>query len=276
MNTPIAARFMARLGQPICLLAAACLFGACAAKQTPEQLQLAPGTRWQEVVKVAGASTGKFSYVMNGRKYDLVGFKKLESPLVFEDLRLFATVSEDGMYEWNHCLTEALKSGELPFENGLGPIHSWVMEQRRLSQSRQGKPAAADPSKPVSDIAQGMAGAVILAPISPFILAGGLVEGGVYAVSGSDRQRAQQVNDALVGADGSYAAFLSQFAKPGFETSKGTYRVSEYYATQDSFLNSRDYFYDVGTRKGKVLWVAYQSYEIRQKTAVSILAHLAE
>ena len=266
MNTLNAAGFMVRMHQSVCLLVDPCLLGGCTLEQTPQQLQLQPGARFHEVSMIAGKSTGKFSYVMNGHKYDVVDFEKLGTSLVFEDARLFVCVSENGWADWDSCVAEAMKAGDLPFENGLGSIHSWVLAQRRSSQSQAGSSGPADPSTPVGDVTEGLAGAAILAPISPILLAGGLVGGATYAMTGDDRVRAQAVNDSRVGPDNSYAALLSKFSKPVMDASKGTYRVREFYATQDSFFTSSDHFYDIGTRNGKVLWVAYQSDMIRSKT----------
>jgi hypothetical protein len=265
-STPNAANHTGRPHLSAWLLAMAWLLGACSSTQTPQALQLKPGARWQEVAKVAGESTGKFSYVMNGRKYDVVDFDNLSTSLIFVDSRLFASVSENGMAEWEHRLSDVMNEGDLPFENGLGTIHSWVLDQRKLSQFTPDKSGPTEPSAPATTIAEGVAGAVILAPISPILLAGGLVGGATYAMTGDDRRRAQEVNDSMVGGDKSYADFLSKFANPVMDTSKGSYRVREFYATQDSFFTSSDHFYDVATRNDKVQWVAYRSHAIRSKT----------
>jgi hypothetical protein len=264
MNTRIAWKLTDRLAIPI-LLAGVWLMNGCSAPQTSGRLALSPGAGWQEVARVAGPSTGRFSYQMNGRKYDLIGFEKAQSPMVFEDCRLYAVVSREAMAEWDRRVTACMQREQLPFEKGLGPIHSWVMEQRRLTQ-RQGQPREPDDSMTSGDVAEAAAAAVILTPIAPILLAGGVVGASEYAMTGKDRQRAKVVNDALVGSGISYAAFLSQLPKPDMAASKGSYRVSEYLITQGSFFTWNKYFYDVGVRDGRVSWVAYQSDAIRQKT----------
>jgi hypothetical protein len=169
----------------------------------------------------------------------------------------------DAMADWDRQLAKWLQQGELPFEHGLSSLHSWVVAQRRLPQP---PPQPATGSTTIGDAATTVSAAVILAPIAPVLLAGGLVGASEYAMTGKDRHRAQTVNDALLASGTSYRTFFSQLPEPDLEAVKGSYQIREYLATKGSFFTWGDYFYDVGLQHGKVIWVAYQADPVRQRT----------
>ncbi|MCF7732709.1 MAG: hypothetical protein K9N23_13555 [Akkermansiaceae bacterium] len=244
-------------------LTGAILLAGCSSQQ---QVTQPPGTPWQEVVKVAGPSAGTFSYQMNNRKYDLVRFAKASTPVVFENQRLFAVVAPDAVSGWDKCLATCVQDGEPPLVQGAGPLHAWVMAQK-------GKTPPADKPFGAGDAAETVAAVAILAPISPILLAGGVVGGAEYVMTGSDRQRAQEVNDAMVGCGVSYSPLISHFSKPVLEISKGSYQVRMYLATEGSFFTSLEHYYLVGSRSGRILWVSYQSPTVREHTYRYWLAH---
>ena len=251
-------RLHRRLLMNLGLLAGVGLLNHCA---SPQPVTLPPGTHWRDVAKVAGQPTATFSYRINGRKVDLVTFDKASSPVVFEDSRLVAVVAPTAMAEWDRRVTQCLQPGRMPFEAGVGPLHSWVTEQRL----RRHPHAAAEPLD-AGDVAEAAAAAVILAPISPILLSAGVVGASEHAMTGKNRQRAQMVNEALLNAGVSYRGFLAQFAKPDLEISNGSYRVSEYYATPGAFFTGLDFYYDVGIQNGNVQWVAYEAAPVRLHT----------
>jgi hypothetical protein len=247
------------------LLVGVGLLNHCA---TQQPVTLPAGTHWRDVAKVAGQPTVTFSYRINGRKVDLVTFDKASSPVVFEDSRLVAVVAPTAMSEWHKRVTQCLQPGKMPFETGVGPLHSWVTEQRQRQQPH----AVAEPLD-AGDVGEAAVAAVILAPISPILLSAGVVGASVHAMTVNNRRRAQVVNEALLNAGASYRGFLTQFAKPDLEISKGSYRVSEYYATPGAFLTGLDFYYDVGTQNGNVQWVAYETVPVRHHTYLYWKAH---
>jgi len=131
---------------------------------------------------------------------------------------------------------------------------------------KQPPPQPSTGSTSIGDAATAVSAAVILAPIAPILLAGGVVGASEYAMTSKDRHRAQTVNDALLASGSSYRTFLSQLPEPDLEAVKGSYQIREYLATKGYFFTWGDYFYDVGLRHDKVIWVAYQSDPVRQRT----------
>ncbi|MCX6866122.1 MAG: hypothetical protein NTV46_07865 [Verrucomicrobia bacterium] len=247
------------------LLVGVGLLNHCA---SPQPVTLPAGTHWRDVAKVAGQPTATFSYRINGRKVDLVTFDKASSPVVFEDSRLVAVVAPTAMAEWDRRVTQCLQPGRMPFEAGVGPLHSWVTGQRQRRQ-----PLAAAGHLDAGDVAEAAAAAVILAPISPILLSAGVVGASEHAMTGKNRRRAQTVNEALLNAGVSYRGFLNQFTKPDLEISKGSYRVSEYYATPGALFTGLDFYYDVGIQNGNVQWVAYEAAPVRHHTYLYWKAH---
>ena len=196
---------------------------------------------------------------MSGRKYDLVTLDDSPNPVVFENSRLLAVLPPDGLSGWERLVEEHLKTVELPFENGIGPFHSWLIAQGRARRE------APTPPEPITagDVAEGAVAAVILAPIAPILLAGGVVGASEHAMTGGDRRKAQAVNEALLASSGSYRSFLGQFDRSDFHTAKESYEIREYLATRGAFFTGRDYFYEVGFRDGKPVWVTYQNSPVR-------------
>jgi hypothetical protein len=243
------------------LVAVVCL-GGCAPTEPSQPLTVKPGTGWREVAEAGGAATVKFSYLTNGRKYDLATLKNSPNPVVFENSRLFAILPPDGISGWERLVEEHLKTVDLPFESGVGPFHSWLLAQGRI---RQGKSKPQE-SITAGDVAEGAVAAVILAPVAPILLAGGVAGASEYAMTGGDRQRAQAVNEALLDSTGSYGGFLKQFDKSDFQTAKGNYEIREYLATRGAFFTGRDYYYEVGFRDGKPVWASYRNETVRLHT----------
>lgn len=241
-------------------LIAGCLLHGCAGTQSTPQAAMPPGTRWHDAVQLAGPSTVKFSYRTDGRKYDVVTFAKASTSAVFEDSRLFAVVAPEAMAGFDHALAAATTTTGLPLEHGPAPIHRWVLAQRLPH------PAAPPPHTTAAGVAEGAAQAVILAPLAPLFIAGGVCAGAEYAMTGKDRRRSQQVNDALAAADVSYRGFLAQLPAPDMHAANGTYQVNEHLATKGSFFTWNEFYYDVGLRDGRVQWVAYQVEPIRRRT----------
>jgi hypothetical protein len=241
----------------ISLLAGLWLLSSCAT----EPIELARGTHWRDAAKVAGQPTTKFSYQMNGRKYDRVTFAKMDRfPVVLENGRVFSVDFSD--FNWYRHFSECMTAGELPFDNGLGPLHSLVEEQGKRFQ-REGWPP--EPEHHMT------AGAVALAPLAlagaplavPVIAIALLVPLPVYAATGASRRRAQDVNNALLDSDVSYANFIEMLGKLESKTSKGSYSANIYWATEG--ITQTDYSYQVGIKNGKVVWVAYQGNDIIAK-----------
>lgn len=241
-----------------CLLAGAVLLCHCAAPRSTCQALLKPGTPWREVAKTGGAPTVKFSYVWGGRKYDLAVLENSPNPVVFENSRLFAVLPSDAITGFDRRIDGHLKTVDLPFEKGVGEIHSWMLARRA---------ASAQPVNPATttagDVAQATAAGLILTPIAPILLAGGVCHATEYAMTGGERGRGRAVNEALLSSGPSYGSFLSQFGRFDFHAEKGTYQIREYLATDGAFFTGRDYFYEVGCRNGKPLWVTYRNDAVR-------------
>lgn len=241
----------------ICLLAGIGLLNSCATKP----IELAQGTHWRDAAKVAGQPTVSFSYQMNGRKYDRVTFTKVGNPVVLENGRIFSVTTCDTDTEWNRRFKACLDAGELPFEKGLGPLHSLVMEQGKQFQ-KEGWPR-----KPEQENLTGsqIAAMTLLAPAAalgvPIVATAALVTLPEYAATTNSRQRARDMNTALIESGASYATFLAKLGNPDTTTSKGSYSTKTY-LTPNPWLVDADYSYQMGTKNGKVAWVAYQGIQI--------------
>jgi hypothetical protein len=248
--------------------AAAILLASCAAPQATQPVSLKRGTHWREVVKTGGAPVVRFSYLKDGRKYDLTTLEHSPNPVVFENARLFAVLPPNAMTDLDRNISEHLKTVELPFEHGPGNIHSWILAKRAE------RPASVrhDPVTPGS-VAEYAAAGVILAPIAPILLAGGVCYATEYAMTGSERSRAQQINEALLASGPSYQPFLDWFRCHDFHTEKGIYQIREYLATDGAFFTGRDFFYEVGLRNGKPLWVTYENDSVRSHAVRYWSAH---
>ena len=252
----------------VLVLAGALLLGSCATSRRDAQIALSPGAPWHEVVKTGGKPTVIFSYVTGGRKYDLATLENSASPVVFENSRLFAVLPPEAITEFDRRIAEHLKTVELPFEKGVGEFHAWVLVRRAASA----KPTRPAPTT-AGDVAEAAATGAILTPIAPFLLAGGVCYATEYAMTGGDRTRAQQVNEGLLASGPSYTTFLSQFAKYDFHTAQGSYQIREYLATGGAFFTGRDFYYEVGLRNGKPLWVTYRNNAVRSHAVRYWSAH---
>jgi hypothetical protein len=240
------------------LLAGVMLLGNCAAPQPTAQLSFKSGTPWREVAKTGGAPTVKLSYVNGGLKYDLATLENSPNPVVFQNSRLFAVLKPDAIPAFDRKIGAHLKTVELPFEKGMGDFHSWILTQRAVPSVPE-KPTPTTPG----DVAQAAAAGVLFVPIAAYMLAGVPSYATAYALSGGERRRGQSVNEALLSSGPSYGSFLSQFGRFDFHTEKGSYQIREYLATDGAFFTGRDFFYEVGLRGGKPLWVTYRNDAVR-------------
>jgi hypothetical protein len=232
--------------------------GNCAAPKPDGQISLKAGTPWREVAKAGGKPTVRVSYVTGGRKYDLASLQDSPNPVLFENSRLFAVLPPDAITEFDRRMNEHLKTVELPLEKGVGGFHSWFLSHRGAMP----KPEEATATT-AGDVGEAAAAAVILAPISPILLAGGVCAIAQHAMTGKDRTRADAVNEALLLSGPSYGNFLGQFRRYDFHTEKGTYQIREYLATDGAFFTGGDFFYEVGFRNGKPVWVTYRNDAVR-------------
>lgn len=242
-----------RFGARWTALAAAAVLGSCSAPQATLPVALKQGTHWREVVKTAGAPVVRLSYLRGGRKYDLATLEHSLNPVVFENSCLYAVLPPDSMTDINRKIGEHLKTDELPFEHGTGEIHSWVLAKR------------AERPEPVTPggVAESAAAGMILAPIAPILLAGGICYATEYAMTGGERSRAREINEALLASGPTYQPFLVWFKRHDFHAENGTYQIREYLATDGAFFTGRDFFYEVGLRDGKPLWVTYKNDAVR-------------
>lgn len=234
------------------------LLGNCASPETKVPISLKQGAPWREVAQAGGNPTVKFSYVAAGRKYDLVSLENSPNPVVFQNSRLFKVLPPDAITEFDRKIAEHLKTVELPFENGVGAFHSWILAKG----SERPKTVKQDPVT-AGDIAEAATAGVILSPIAPILLAGGACSAAEYAMTGGERTKARLVNEALLSSGPSYGTFLNQFGKFDFHTAKGPYQIREYLATGGAFFTGRDFFYEVGFRNGKPVWVIYKNDAVR-------------
>jgi hypothetical protein len=234
------------------------LLSNCASQKSTDHISLKQGTPWQEAAKVGGKPTVKFSYVMDGNKYDLVSMENSTSPVVFKNSRLFKVLPANATTEFDRKIAEHLKTVDLPFEHGVKSFHSWILATKPASQ----KPEPHDPTT-AGDIAEAATAGVILLPIAPILLAGGVCSTAEYTMTGSERTKAQQVNESLLASGPSYGNFLNQFNKHDFHTKNGDYQIREYLATDGAFFTGRDFFYEVGFLNNKPLWVTYKNDAVR-------------
>lgn len=242
----------------IAILVVVILLENCASPEAHSQITLKKGVSWQQVVKVSGKPTVNFSYVVDGKKYDLVSFEESPNPIVFENTRLFKVLPPDAATEFDRKIAEHVKTVDLPFENGVGAIHAWILDKNHEFS----KPAKQDPIT-AGDIAEAATTGVILAPIAPILLAGGVCSVAQNAMTGGERTRAQQVNESLLSSGPTYETFLKQFDHFDFHTANRTYQIREYLATDGAFFTGRDFFYEVGFRNDKPFWVAYKNDAVR-------------
>jgi hypothetical protein len=240
------------------VLGLAILLGNCAAPKPDGQISLKAGTPWREVAIAGGKPTVRFSYVKSGRKYDLASLQDSPNPVLFENSRLFAVLPPDAITEFDRRMNEHLKTVELPLEKGGGAFHSWLLSHRGAM------PKPEEPSVTAAgDVGEAAAAAVILAPISPILLAGGACAIAEHAMTGKDRTKADVVNEALLLSGPSYGTFLDQFGRYDFHAEKGSYQIREYLATDGAFFTGGEFFYEVGFRDGKPVWVTYRNDAVR-------------
>lgn len=231
------------------------LLAGCGLTTSKAPIELAAGASADQAVKSGGAATVRFSYVRGGRKYDLVTLDHATQPVVFENGRVFAMLPADAIADWERMVESHVNSVDLPFEHGVEFCHTWVLQQRR---SGVGTAEAAE-----GNLAEAAASAVILAPIAPVLVAGGICAGAEYAMTGDDRARAKQLNGHLLASGPSYREFLAHAGSVDFRAAKGPYEIREYLATKGSFFTGGTYFYEVGFDHGRPVWVIYQNSPVR-------------
>lgn len=234
----------------ICLLAGIGLLNSCATKP----IELARGTHWRDAAKVAGQPTVSFSYQMNGRKYDRVKFGKLEYPVVLENGRILLVDTHKSNAEWNRCFNECVAASELPFENGFGPLHSLVMEQKLLDKNQVQSPNQSD----LWEAADSAGSAAIMLAALPFMagfyLGIAMDEYAEAKERQNDRQSDEAANAALLDAGVSYENFLNLIGQTDRQAKKGAYRVGIYYVRERHPQIPATY--TLATRNGRVVWVA--------------------
>ncbi|HEX5791198.1 MAG TPA: hypothetical protein VFY13_08585 [Luteolibacter sp.] len=235
------------------------LLGACASQSPEVRASLRPGMAARDVGQIAGPLTVRFSYLAGGRKYDLMTTEQVDGPLLFESARLCAVLPDDTMPKFEQKLVDDLKRVELPFENGVGGMHAWLAARAKA-------PTASPQSAVDNEVGEIAVSAIALAPIAPILLAASVCSVSSDAMSGSERKRGQAVNDALLADGPGYRDFLTRFRRISLQVDQGSYQIRDYYATEGAFFTGLDYYYDVGLRDGKVLWVAYQCDAVRQQT----------
>lgn len=243
-------RWLSKLG-----LVSILLLAGCGLTTSKAPIELAAGASAEQAVKSGGAATVRFSYVRGGRKYDLVTLDHATQPVVFENGRVFAMLPAGAIADWERMVENHVNSVDLPFEHGVEFCHTWVLQQRRsgtgTAPSAEGNPAEA------------AASAVILAPIAPVLVAGGICAGAEYAMTGDDRARARQLNGYLLASGPSYREFLAHAGAVDFRATKGPYEIREYLATKGSFFTGGTYYYEVGFDHGRPVWVTYQNSPVR-------------
>ena len=233
-------------------------------------VSLPRGTPWREVAEVAGAPTCEFSCRMGSRKIDVVAFEKGAGRLLFENGRLLALPDKAAWSEWDRLWAASVKVGRLPFEGGMRELHSWVERQSVGKVAVSGDPV--DQGSVSGNLAGAAANAVILAPIAPILLSAGVVGASQYAMTGGSRQRAREVNETLLDDGLSYGRFLACLPQQDLDLGRGAYRVRQHFATRGSVLTGLDHDYAVGMRGGRVEWVAYRSWQVRERLAACLAA----
>lgn len=202
----------------------------------------------------------RFSYLWGGSKYDLVVMENAASPVLLKNGRLLGVLPPDVVAEFERKVGEDLKNGGLPFEHGVGRLHTWLLAKRSERVE-----TTTHESLKAGDVAEGAAAGVILAPIAPVLLAGGVCAVGESALSSGERDRAQWVNQSLLESGPSYEAFLGRFKRHDYQVANGPYQIREYLATDGAFFTGRDFFYEVGFRNGRPLWVMYKNDAVRMQ-----------
>jgi hypothetical protein len=228
---------------------------ACASRQIQQPSSPPLASSLSEVVKIGGDPSCFFSFLMDGKKYDLISFANSPSLGVFEDGRLYAVIPKTEKAHLDQLLAGGMKQEKLPLEKCLNSIHSWVKDlnhnQRELEKYSFSLPETSG-------------SAVVLAAglpiLFPFAVAGAMD----YAVKTKTRTLAQKLNESLANSDSSFGGFISQLPKPSSQISNESYCVG-FYDPIKSFWAQGEYYYIVGSSDGKVTWVAYNSSQILQK-----------
>lgn len=240
---------------PIFLIIGVLILNACASRQIQQPSSLSLASPLAEVVKIGGEPSCFFSYLMDGKKYDLISFTNSPSLGVFEEGRLYAVIPKTEKAHFDQILAEGMKQEELPLEKSLDSIHWWVKDLNHKQCELESYS---------SSLAETAGSAVVFAaglPIFfPFLITGAMD----HAVTTKSRTLAQRLNESLANSDSSFSGFLSQLPKPSSQISNESYCVS-FYDPIKSFWAPGDYYYIVGSSEGKVTWVAYNSFQILQK-----------
>jgi hypothetical protein len=200
-----------------------------------------------------------FSYLMEGKKYDLISFANSPSLVVFEDGGLYAVISKTEKAHLDLLFAEGMKQEELPLEKSLDSIHSWVKGKGDLNHNQCVLEGYS------SSLAESAAASVVFVAGSPILLP--FVVVGAMGDTLTTKQRAlgQILNESLANSDASFRGFLSQLPEPSSQISKGSYSVSFYNPVQSFWVHPSEYVYIVGSCDGKVTWVAFNSFQILHK-----------
>jgi hypothetical protein len=241
------------------LMTGVLFLNACASRQVQQPPLLHLASPLSDVAKIGGDMSCSFSYLMEGKKYDLISFAKSSSLVVFEDGGLYAVISKTEKFHLEQVVAEGMKQEELPLEKSLNSIHLWVKEKKELNHNR------CDLESFSSSVAETAGASVVFAAglpiLFPFIAVGAMGD----ALTTKQQALAKTLNDSLANSDASFSGFLSQFPKPSSQISKGSYSVSFYNPVQSFWIHPSEYVYIVGSCDGKVTWVAFNSFQILQK-----------
>ena len=241
------------------LMTGVLILNACASRQVQQPPLLHLTSPLSDVAKIGGDMSCSFSYLMEGKKYDLISFANTPSFVVFEDGGLYAVIPKTEKALLDQLFADGMKQEELPLEKSLDSIHSWVKEKRELNHNR------CDLESYSSSFADTAGASVIMAAglpiLFPFIAVGAMGD----ALTTKQQALAQMLNESLANSDTSFGGFISQLPKPSSQISKGSYSVSFYNPVQSFWIHPSEYVYIVGSCDGKVTWVAFNSFQILHK-----------
>ncbi|HJX30915.1 MAG TPA: hypothetical protein VJ624_03575, partial [Thermodesulfobacteriota bacterium] len=241
------------------LMTGVLILNACASRQIQQPPLLHLASPLSDVAKTGGDMSCSFSYLMEGKKYDLISFANSPSLVVFEDGGLYAVIPKTEKVLLDQLFTEGMRQEELPLEKCLDSIHSWVKKKKDLNHNR------CELENYSSSFAETAGASVIMAAglpiLFPFIAVGAMGD----ALTTKQQALAKTLNDSLANSDASFSGFLSQLPKPSSQISKGSYSVSFYNPVQSFWTHPSEYVYIVGSCDGKVTWVAFNSFQILQK-----------
>lgn len=241
------------------LMTGVLILNACASGRIQQPPLLHIASTLSDVVKIGGDPSCSFSYLMDGKKYDLISFARSPSLVVFENGGLYAVIPKTEKAHLEQLFAEGMKQEKLPLEKSLDSVHSWIKEKRELNHNR------CELENYSSSLAESAAASVVFVAGSPILLPFVVVGAMGDTLTTKQQAFAQTLNESLANSDSSFSGFILQLPKPSSQISKGSYSVCFYNPVQSFWLPPGDYVYIVGSCDGKVLWVAYNSFQILQK-----------